>query len=74
MVTGYACTVNGAIRVDTVAPSRKAAMVNGLTSLFQVLVTRLHSDEWIEKAYAEFAAQSENRHGLVRVSIDELQS
>lgn len=69
MATGYACTVNGMIRVETVAPSRRAAMVNGLTSLFEVLVTRLHSDEWIEKCYAEFVAQSENKHGLVRVSI-----
>jgi hypothetical protein len=70
MAIGYACTVNGAIRVDTVSPTKRGAMVNGLTTLFGVLVTRLHSDEWIERAYNQFVAQSENSHDLKCVEIN----
>lgn len=70
MATGYACTVNGAIRVDTVSPTKRGAMVNGLTTLFGVLVTQLHSDEWIDAAYKQFSSQSENAHDLKRVEIN----
>ena len=69
MANGYACTVNGAIRVDTVSPTKRGAMVNGLTTLFGVLVTRLHSDEWIEQAYNQFVSQSKNAHDLKHVEI-----
>lgn len=69
MTSGYACTVNGAIRVDTVSPTKRGAMVNGLTTLFGVLVTQFHSNEWIENAYTQFTADSKNVHNLERVTI-----
>ena len=69
-VTGYACTVNGAIRVDTVSPSRQAAIVNGLTTLFGVLVTRHHSREWINEAWEKLTAESSNAHDIISVTIN----
>lgn len=67
--SGYACAVNGSLRVDTVSPSEMAAKVNGLTTLFGVLVTRHHSTQWIADCWEKLTRESENRLEIVRVVV-----
>jgi len=69
MAKGYACTVNGAIRVDTVSATERAAKVNGLTTLFGVLVTQHHSEKWIEDCWEKLTAESCNKHKIEPVQI-----
>lgn len=66
---GYACTIDGAIQVNTISTTRRAAMVNGLVTIFGVQVTYRVTDEWIARSWEDKSTRARKTHKIVKVRI-----
>lgn len=65
MAHGYEVSVNGEIDISTVSATRQAAKVNGLVTVFGVVI----SAAWTEVTIANEWAVAERTHHAMRLRI-----
>ncbi len=72
MAKGWAVTIGAEIDLRTVSPTERAAMVNGLVTIFGVTVYNSHTDEEIEKMFDYECGVSTKTVSLIEIDVTQV--